>query len=71
MAHNGLASPSRRTALKYLLGTTAILAFPATTATAQTAKSKFKDEDRNGFPDEGEVVTGNYKALYAYDANGD
>ncbi|MEX2515113.1 MAG: hypothetical protein WD335_03220 [Candidatus Paceibacterota bacterium] len=36
-----------------------------------TVKSNFKDEDDNGIPDEGEVVTGKYTALYAYDAAGD
>lgn len=36
-----------------------------------TAKSNFKDADNNGYPDEGEVVTGTYKAVYAYDANED
>lgn len=29
------------------------------------------DADDNGFPDEGEVVTGKYESVYAYDANGD
>lgn len=38
---------------------------------SSTTKSNFKDEDDNGIPDEGEVVTGAYKSLYAYDANGD
>lgn len=38
---------------------------------SSTTKSKFKDDDDNGIPDEGEVVTGAYKALYAFDANGD
>ncbi|KAB1194828.1 hypothetical protein GJR96_09045 [Haloferax sp. MBLA0076] len=41
------------------------------TAVGQTAKSKYDDEDGNGIPDEGEVVTGTYKSVYAYDANGD
>jgi hypothetical protein len=36
-----------------------------------TVKSNFKDADNNGIPDEGEVVSGTYKAVYAYDANGD
>lgn len=29
------------------------------------------DEDNNGYPDEGVVVNGKYKSLYAYDANND
>lgn len=36
-----------------------------------TKKSHFKDEDGNGIPDEGEVVTGAYDSVYAYDAEGD
>lgn len=38
---------------------------------SSTTKSDFEDADNNGIPDEGEVVTGAYKALYAEDANGD
>lgn len=34
-------------------------------------RSDVADEDGNGIADEGEVVTGRYRALYAYDANGD
>lgn len=41
------------------------------TVEGSTAKSSYKDMDNNGYPDEGEVVTGTYSALYAYDANGD
>lgn len=37
---------------------------------SSTANSNYKDADNNGIPDEGEVVTGTYKALYAYDDNG-
>lgn len=36
-----------------------------------TKKSNFKDDDGNGIPDEGEVVTGAYNAVYAYDDSGD
>lgn len=35
-----------------------------------TKKSHFKDEDGNGIPDEGEVVTGTYDSVYVYDADG-
>lgn len=38
---------------------------------SSTAKSNYKDADDNGIPDEGEIVTGVYKALYAYDASSD
>lgn len=32
-----------------------------------TADSEFADEDGNGIPDEGEVVTGAYKSVFAYE----
>jgi hypothetical protein len=35
------------------------------------SRSQFADEDDNGIADEGEVVTGRYKAIYAYDGSGD
>ncbi len=39
-------------------------------AESKTSKSNYKDEDNNGIPDEGEVVTGAYKSVYAFDATG-
>lgn len=36
-----------------------------------SSRSDFADDDGNGFADEGEVVTGRYRAIYAYDGNGD
>ena len=34
-------------------------------------KAPHWDADGNGYPDEGVTVTGTYKSIYAYDANGD
>lgn len=62
---------TRRNALRGLAGAAVLATVPAGTALGGTAKSNFKDEDGNGIPDEGEVVTGTYKSVYAYDANGD
>ncbi|WP_210424053.1 hypothetical protein [Halorussus ruber] len=62
---------TRRDALRGLAGATVLATVPVGTTLGQTVKSNFKDEDDNGIPDEGEVVTGTYKSLYAYDANGD
>ena len=39
-------------------------------ALAGTTKSRVKDENRNGYPDISEVVTGKYESLYAYDVSG-
>lgn len=62
---------TRRAVLRGLAGATALATVPVGTTLGQTAKSNYKDEDNNGYPDEGEVVTGAYKAVYAYDDNGD
>lgn len=62
---------TRRAALRGLAGAAALATVPVGTSLGKTTKSKFKDEDDNGIPDEGEVVTGNYKAVYAYDAEGE
>ncbi|WP_231727798.1 hypothetical protein [Haloferax profundi] len=62
---------SRRKLLRGVGVTAALAALPVGTAVGQTAKSKYDDEDGNGIPDEGEVVTGTYKSVYAYDASGD
>lgn len=35
------------------------------------SRSDVADEDGNGIADEGEVVTGRYRAIYAYDGDGD
>jgi len=63
---------TRRGVLRSIVGGAAFL--PLTTGTAlakSTVKSHYVDSDNNGYPDVGEVVTGKYTALYAYDANGD
>ena len=62
---------TRRGVLRGLAGVTALATIPVGTTLGQTADSNYKDEDNNGYPDEGEVVTGAYKAVYAYDASGD
>ena len=62
---------SRRTALWGLAMAGGMAMLPGTAIAGKTTRSRFKDEDDNGYPDEGEVVTGTYKALYAYDAGGD
>ena len=62
---------TRRRLLRGVAGAAALATVPVGTTLGQTAKSNFKDEDNNGIPDEGEVVTGTYKSRYAYDANGD
>lgn len=63
---------SRRDALRDVLAATALVTVPVGTALGNNHRdSHFDDEDDNGVPDEGEVVTGAYKAVYAYDANGD
>lgn len=62
---------NRRNTLKLAATLGATVAFPVGFAAASTSKSHFKDEDNNGYPDEGEVVTGTYKSVYAYDDNGD
>ncbi|MFC7047353.1 hypothetical protein ACFQH6_19785 [Halobacteriaceae archaeon GCM10025711] len=62
---------TRRGALKTIAGIGVLATVPTGSALGSTAKSKFDDEDGNGIPDEGEVVTGTYKSVYAYDATGD
>lgn len=62
---------TRRRLLHGVAGAAALGAVPVGTALGKTTKSNFEDEDDNGIPDEGEVVTGAYKSRYAYDANGD
>ena len=63
---------SRRGALAKLATAGALLAGSGV-ATAQPGNSDNDryDEDGNGYPDEGEVVTGVYRAEYWYDADGD
>jgi hypothetical protein len=62
---------TRRNALRGLAGAGVLATVPVgTTLGKSTTKSNFKDEDNNGIPDEGEVVTGTYKSRYAYDAGG-
>lgn len=36
----------------------------------ERSRNQFPDEDGNGFADEGAVVTGRYRAIYAYDRDG-
>lgn len=62
---------TRRRLLRGVVAGTALATVPTGIGIAQTSKSNYKDEDDNGYPDEGEVVTGAYKAVYAYDDNGD
>jgi len=78
----GNRSIRRRSAMKTLAAGLTLAAVPTGSALANggngngrdddsTTKSAYADEDENGHPDEGEVVTGSYKALYAYDDSGD
>jgi hypothetical protein len=62
---------TRRRLLRGAAGAALLGTIPVGTALGGTAKSHYDDDDGNGIPDEGEVVTGAYKSVYAYDASGD
>ncbi|WP_233510430.1 hypothetical protein [Haloferax sp. Atlit-4N] len=58
---------TRRAVLRNAAGLVGLVAFAGVGTASSTAKSQFADEDGNGIPDEGEVVTGAYKSVLAYE----